>query len=554
MHADGIGPFMAGLLRAFLLLASAAPACLCASCGDRGIEVDAGSETDQATETGDDGGGEEPASDPDTVEADAGEDREEAEGEPDAPPDFTPNPDRIIADIAYLASDPCAGREAGTPGNDLALDYVEGLLRDLGLQPAGDGGTFRRSFEFPMWRQTAPPRVTLEGAELQSGVDFVVFRYSPSGAASGPILFAGYGLVVPPFDPVEYPECPIDPAGYDDFAGLDLTGAVILKLKGVPNDSTRISEGCPVEDGLAAAEERGAAAVITVMNYRWPPAVMAGVTVPHDNTYGIPLILADRSLMEASIPDLHAWASEIDARYQPGSRATGLSASMTLSTQVSTASTSNILGVMPGSDPSLSGEVVLVGAHIDHLAPDPSSGTIYPGAVDNASGTALVVELARGVVQAIGNPSRTVLFAAWNAEECRMLGSCAYTAAPSYPLAATRAVLNIDGVGGGSAAGLWLLSGTFEANAWLSDLMFASMLDRGIDGSLQRLPYSENSDHACFIEMGVSTLSVSSIGDYPYVHSPGDTVERIHADDLMLAARMMWALLEPLALGTEALY
>jgi hypothetical protein len=489
-------------------------------------------------------------------DADAGED-EAAGDDGDAGPPFELDPHRIHDDIAFLASEACAGREAATPGNDLALDYVEGLFEEIGLEPAGDSGTYRQRFEFPKWTLRSPPAAELAGEALVSGENFVVFRYSGSGTVAAPVVFVGYGLVVPPFDRAEYPDCPLDPAGFDDYAGVDADGKAVLSLQGLPRDDLRIGRDCPGSppDKVAIATAHGAAAVVTVANYRTPPEVVWGITLWWDRPGTIPVVMIDRTLVETLVPGLPAWAAGIDERLAPSSHGTDIDVSVEVDAEVATVASFNLLGAIPGVDPGRRDEVVVVGGHIDHEPPDPVSGTIYPGADDNASGTAMTVELARAVAGGVGRPARTVLFAAWNAEEQGILGSCAYVASPAYELAATRALLNMDAVGGGTAGGLYLFGGASEPNSDLTRLMIRSMLAHGIDGSVQSVSDPSRSDHKCFADNGVPILSAMSLHDERMVaHTPGDTIGNINIDDLDLAGRMIWAALEPLARGTEAEY
>jgi Zn-dependent M28 family amino/carboxypeptidase len=113
-----------------------------------------------------------------------------------------------------------------------------------------------------------------------------------------------------------------------------------------------------------------------------------------------------------------------------------------------------VIGVLPGTDQELSEEVVVIGAHVDHLGKDPVSGGIYYGADDNASGTAVVMELARAFVLGGHKTARTVVFAAWNAEELGLIGSCEHVENPSFPISQTVAAWSIDMVGAGDGSGL----------------------------------------------------------------------------------------------------
>ena len=134
------------------------------------------------------------------------------------------------------------------------------------------------------------------------------------------------------------------------------------------------------------------------------------------------------------LPNLEDWADAIDATYEPNAQATGVNASINVSATAVEVEVHNIIGVVPGTDPDIGHEVVLVGGHIDHEGMDQLTGDIYNGADDNASGTSVVLEMARMMDECELVPARTVLLAAWNAEEMGLIGSYYYTSNPTYPL------------------------------------------------------------------------------------------------------------------------
>ncbi|MFH0903095.1 MAG: M20/M25/M40 family metallo-hydrolase [Pseudomonadota bacterium] len=213
--------------------------------------------------------------------------------------------------------------------------------------------------------------------------------------------------------------------------------------------------------------------------------------------------------------------------------------------------TFNLLGAIRGIDSEHSQEHVLVGAHIDHLGTDPASGAVFPGADDNASGIAVMSELARQLAGSGISLSRSILFVAFNAEEEGMLGSCHYVGHPLVPLEKTVAMLSVDMVGGGDGDGL-ALYGTTGSNRWLADLATIGADAHGLTG-YRILPQAELlvSDHACFAEAGVPAVLATSLGPHAYRHTVEDTAEHISSNDLETSARLLWALLRPLVLAQE---
>ncbi len=519
-------------LARFLLLTAAAPLAATACGDDGGGGGDAGADADTDADTDTD------------ADADADTDADAGAFEIDA--------QRIYDDVAWLADDAREGREAGTAGNQAALDYVASAFEAMGLEPAGDDGTFYDAFTYPEWRELSAPSFAVDGETAIAGTDYDVLRYSPSGGGEGALVFAGYGVIVSPFDAAEYPSCPYPTAGYNDFEGLDLAGATVLRFANAPNNLSTLPTICPLESGTTYAADQGAVAVVTTRDYLWPyDHTEAGVTLAWDVAYPLPVLNIGRAWAEELLPDLQDRFDTLSG-YATAGVDTGHTVSVSVEAQVADDEISNVLGVVPGADPELGGEVLLVGAHVDHVGRELGSDAIYNGADDNASGTAVMMELARAVAAIPGGPKRTVVFAAWNAEESGLHGSCAYAASPHYPLADTVAVLNLDSVGAGDASGAYLFGGSDALNQWLTLVMDHAATAEGLSYSLVPTPNYDSSDHACFFAAGVPAVTLQSLGDKPNDHTQYDGIDTIDTADLELAAGLSWAAVAPLAAGTEA--
>ena len=484
----------------------------------------------------------------------------------DTTDDFVPeaiDPDRMFADVEVLASAEFAGREPGTPGNDLTVDYVEAIFEELGLLPVGEEGSYRQHFPFERWESTAPSELSLDGEVLQEGTEFWPVGLSGSGTVAAEIAFAGYGMTVPPFDAADYPDCPLDPAGYDDYEGLDAEGKVVVVLRHGPDDDQEIHDSCPASEaaiadealwnfGYKAANARlhGAEAMLLVQNYAYPSSLVEGDlgTGYHDEDF--PVLTVDRDALEVFLPDLSAWASTIDSTWLPASSLTGVEATLEVTAEVIEHQIPNLLGAVPGR----SDEVVVIGAHMDHLGTDPLSGDIYNGADDNASGTAVMLELARILVGSGFEPERTVLFAGFNAEESGLIGSCYYTGLPSYPHEDTVAMISVDMVGAGDGTGLNLYGALYEEYTWLAQLMDLSAEERDLPYDVVANMPVLASDHVCFITQGITAVLASTTGAHLNYHTPDDDIDNITDDDMNTATHLLWAALEPLAMAAEAPY
>jgi hypothetical protein len=218
------------------------------------------------------------------------------------------------------------------------------------------------------------------------------------------------------------------------------------------------------------------------------------------------------------------------------------------------ATADNVVGVREGSDPVLAKEVVIVGAHMDHLGVN-RNGTINYGADDNASGTAVVIELARLYQLCNVQPKRTLLFVAWNAEEMGLLGSRAYVAKPLRPLASTKAVYIFDMVGAGDGTGALVFGGDDAPNAWITRLLRATAAAAKLPHTIEVVPQKLASDHAPFVEKGVPSVFAFARPDpHPGYHTPADDFANVRPASLVTIAALFWATLRPLALGEEDAY
>lgn len=498
----------------------------------------------------------------------------DAEVTPDASPDaavdpFEVDPQRIYDDVEWLADDARQGRMAGEQGNEDALDYVEALFTALGLQPAGDNGTYRQAFLFDYWSILSPTALEVDGSPLTSSSEYAVMSYSGSASTLAEIVFVGYGLTIPPFSAATYPNCPLDPAtGYDDYAGVDVTDKVALVLRHGPGDDQDIYDNCPANAACvgaqclwnfgyksANAQFHGAAAVIVVQDYRHAANDVIPGTLDVDYYHAdIGAVFAHRGPFETALPGLQTWANTIDASTLPNPVETGVLALVRIEAAVSVVETENLLGSVPGNHPVVGDEVVLLSGHVDHLGMDITSGAIFSGADDNASGTAVMMELARGATHPGFQPARTLLFAAWNGEEEGLYGSCYYVDNPVFPLGDTVAMFSIDMVGAGNGTGVYMWGGNYGPFEWLLWVMQGATADAGLSYSVLPADMADNSDQACFAYAGVTAVMIDSIGPHATYHTPADNIGNILIDDLQVAAEILWATVEVLAMGLESLY
>jgi hypothetical protein len=521
---------------------------------------------DQASSSGD--GGPDGSTDTDTdTDVDTDTDTD-ADGGPDGGSACEADPDRILGDISYLASPDMNGRETGSAENELAMEMAEDAFVGIGLAPIGDGGTYRQAFG--IWGLTAEPSLSVDGGALVSETDYTVFGDSGSAAVTEEMVYVGYGMTVPAYDPLAYPDCPLPSTGYDDYAGVDVTGKIAIVVRHGPADDATVPATCP-DDGLcggtdclwnfsykaANADLHGAAAMIVVQNYGNGPAYLSNASVDPTYLADMASVFVDRDLIEAAVPSLETWTDGIDGALAPDPHATGIEATIDVAASDMAVATANVIGAIEGTDPDIGDEVVIVGGHIDHLVNCDGSGEVCPGADDNASGAAVTMELAR-LISSCANPARTIVFALWNGEEEGLLGSYHYLLNPVFPISSTIAAYSVDMVGAGDGSGVALYGTTEDQNAWLLQVMQGSATEMGFDWSAEAMVPIDSlgygSDNVYFDYAGVPSAMTTTLGDHLYYHTPDDTVDTINPDDLEAAAAMMYAGLKPIVEGTEEIY
>lgn len=360
----------------------------------------------------------------------------------------------------FIASDHTEGRAPGTRGDAIAQAYVAAQLEALGLEPAAPGGGWVQ--KVPLvgidTRAPGPPAFRGAGGELAlRPEEFVASAGAPVPEVAlrdVEVVFAGYGIVAPEH-------------GWDDYAGTDVKGKVVLIMNDDPSadpalfaGKTRLYYGRWTYKYEEAARQGAAAAIVihTTPSASYPWSVVqtswAGpqFELPEDGRPRVGAKLwatedATRRIVALGGHDLDALRGAAERR---GFRAVplGVRMSLSLAADVTRVESANVMGRLPGSDPARAGEVVLVTAHHDHLGTKagaaPGDDAIYNGAVDNATGVAALLAAARAATALPRPPARTLVFAALAAEEQGLLGSDWLSRHPPVPVGKIAAIVNVD--------------------------------------------------------------------------------------------------------------
>ena len=496
----------------------------------------------------------------------------------------------LRADLFFVAGDSMRGRLTDTEENRATADFIRSRFERMGLKAAAPNNSYFQNYNLmtaTLGDGNSLDVIASEGASrhLRSGQEFFPQRFGASGAASGPVVFAGFGIRAPHLQ-------------YDDYRGPGGAGdiikdKVVLVLDHEPGerdpdspfDGVVTSESSTLWRKALAAQERGARAILFVSDV-------------HNHPGASNFEAAARSAWPDKPPRilnymLAAWADRIHipaAQISPALAATLVAGTgKTLESLANASETAhgappvplpnarvdlrtavdrhivpdrNVVAMLEGSDPRLKNEWVIVSAHFDHNGADATQ--IFNGADDNGSGTVALLEIAEAYALAAKDghrPKRSVLFAAWNSEERGLLGAWAYTEQPLAPLSTIAAVLNMDMVGrneevpvGGGARfnGLEVQSAESNANA-LNVMGFsrapdlAAAVDRANGGVGLELKkrYDNNtsnlvrrSDQWPFLQNGVAALGFMT-GLHPDYHTQYDRPEKINYAKMEKIARLI---------------
>jgi Zn-dependent M28 family amino/carboxypeptidase len=376
----------------------------------------------------------------------------------------------LLRHIGVLASDEFEGRAPGSKGEELTVKYLTDEFKKLGLKPGNPDGTYIQNV--PLAGFTASPTVTFVSGQNKVAPRFpdeyvaVSRRFVPQvEVQNSDVVFVGYGVVAP-----EY--------GWDDYKDVDVKGKTILMLINDPaipdpSDPAKLDERMFKGKAMTyygrwtykyeIATEKGAAAAVIIHEEGpagYPYKVVSGswgrenfdIQKPDKNMGRVSVeswmsLETARKVLSMAGQDFDALKrAALSKDFKPV--ALNLKANFSLKNKLRQIQSRNVVAKLEGSDPELKNQYLIYSAHWDHLGKDPKKAgdQIFNGAVDNASGTAGLLELAEAYTKLASPPKRSILFLSVTAEEKGLLGSKYYAQNPLYPLKQTAANINMDGV------------------------------------------------------------------------------------------------------------
>jgi hypothetical protein len=457
--------------------------------------------------------------------------------------------ERMLADVRTLSSPAFNGRQAGSADDLRSAQWVAQELASAGVQlplidnngiafpSPGAGkeepvGLMASKLSTPL---IEPAPVVRTGAADQLitaelGKDYFPVFDSPSADLQGQIVFVGYGIV----DPAQ---------GIDDYAGVDVKNRIVLFLRGKPDHyPSPVSHA----DKVRFARDRGALAYLTATGPIISPyEIRRGATGRPSAMYGqlspdqaLPGAWVSTKLAETLLagsgdevnPDrLRTLQEQLNNAPSARSSLVNRYASLHWKTTIADGLLTNVVGMIPGTGP----ETIVIGAHRDHFGRP--AGLWFPGADDNASGTAIVLEVARALGKLGLRPQRTILFVSFSGQERDLLGSRLYASRPVIPLGSTKAMVNIDHVGAGD--GVLIFRVAELKKSVLKEAGWAT----GLAKKLDYYGFLPGGDDGPFKEAGIPTVSIASGGVHPHMNQPTDTADTINPEILRNIARYVLA-------------
>jgi Zn-dependent M28 family amino/carboxypeptidase len=432
--------------------------------------------------------------------------------------------DRIKAHVAYLASDRLEGRGPGTRGEELTTDYLADQFKKAGLKPAGADGTSLQPV--PLMRVVTSPKSTLRATKGEEALDFVAGDdFSGKSETQAELeefdaeaVFVGHGITAPEF-------------GWDDYKGIDVKGKVVVLFTNEPHsDDPKFFGGKALTYygrwtfKFEEAARRGAKACLiihTTETAGYPYSVVRpldGAQLKRDP--GKPALAFAGWLSHKAGDKLlglsgRTAADALKAADTKGFKAFSLGVNLKghIPTKVEKIVSHNVVGMVEGSDPTLKAECVLFTAHWDHLGVGRGvlGDTVYNGAADNATGCALLLELARAWAAQSPKPKRSALFLAVTAEEKGLLGSKYYAQNPVVPLGKTAINLNFDMILPLGVPESVVVTGAERTTAWAAVKAAATQHKLEIEPDQRaHLGIFYRSDHFSLARAGVPAFSVSA--------------------------------------------
>lgn len=431
--------------------------------------------------------------------------------------------DNLISTVKFLASPELAGRLPGHIGYQKAADFIKDEFEKLNLKPGGDGGSYfqKLNVEYNDIYYESPFTIITNDKEFkfELGKNYAYRGFTGSGNFTAETVFCGYGLSQPE-------------SSYDDYANIEVDGKVVVVFKYNPTwkvNEQNFSNGNPREKAIVAAKH-GAIGILFVSfpNDKDPQAPIGSVIHGEGEQMidfpeiHIDLPVADFLFQESgfTLKDLQ---TKIDDTKQPFSIKLKHKVKIDVKTNyVKEQEVVNVVGVLEGTDKNLKNEFVIIGAHLDHVGQQ-NNMIYFPGANDNASGSAAVLEIARAFINSGIKPKKSIAFVLFASEEQGLYGSKYYSENLPCPVENITAMINMDCVGHGDS--IQVGGGESAVQLW--------KLVKNIDSTNEKIMTNKTwkgggADAEYFYQKGIPSIYFVTTNSYTHLHMMSDKPETLN--------------------------
>lgn len=455
--------------------------------------------------------------------------------------------DRIRNVVEYLASEELGGRKSGEKGDSLSAFFIRSQFKDLGLELLFDDGLqeFRLISSVEMGIDN---HLSINNLNFTPKEDFLPYSFSGNKSLSEMVVFAGYSFTFVH-----------DSLKWDDYEDIDVKGKWVLLLKGDPDINNPNSQFALYADErykVLNAMDHGASGVIMVAGpvFSEKDELQGMFYDKNSSTYNVPVLQVTRKVADMILEDTGNSVAELEEylnkNLKPKSFITGQSVKAQSDVVLKEVSTYNVAAAIPGTDPILKNEFLVIGAHYDHLGlGGPGSGSrvpdtlaVHDGADDNASGVSAVISLAERAARSSSN-RRSLIFVAFGAEEMGLVGSTYFTANPPVDLKNVIAMMNFDMVGRLDKTNPALSIGGTKTSLETEEII--ELLNPGFELALSG-EGTGPSDHAAFYMQDIPVFFIST-GAHSDYHTPEDDASKINYSGILEVRDYAWSMVEEIA-------
>jgi hypothetical protein len=448
--------------------------------------------------------------------------------------------------IKYLASDSLKGRLTGSPGDSLAAEYIKNKLISYGLIPLSGDGLQR----FKVTKRVLAGKsnsLSVNGINYTLDKDFMPFAFSSNAGMESEVAFAGYGFNING-----------DSLKWNDYNGVDVKGKWVMILRGDPEPENTKSPFIPFSadrDKALLAKDMGATGVLMVSGPVFDPQDTFESLNLEGYSVDIPALRIKKEVADIILSKSKNTIAALEKKLNDARKPYSFSTKVTVNGKAEIvrelANTRNVVMLLPGEDPKLKDEYVILGAHFDHLGMGgPGSGSraldtigIHHGADDNASGVAMMLELAKKFAKTKRSHRRSILCLSFSGEEEGLLGSKHFVDDPGINLSKVNAMINLDMVGRLNETNNLQISGVGTATG-LKQLIYSKS-----DTSVIKLTLSEEgygpSDHSSFYGKNIPVLFYFTGAHLDY-HTPTDTYNKINFSGMVRVSSLIYNVAEEL--------